>query len=582
MAQETSASGKRIALIAVIAIVVIGIALGAWFFLTRPAPAPAVGLDAVAPSAVIAGNPFVFSVLYINSSTVTLRNASLAIALPDNVFFSGEPQSERVKTISLGDVAAGFSGSQDFTILAATAPGSVMQVSSTLSYATDASHGALFGTSYEAGIAVSAATIGLTISAPANVFAGQDFTTTVFYKNTTGSPVDGAKITMQYPSGFTFTESSPTPAFPGNTVWNLGTLAPGASGTIVITGNMAGQSTALYSLAGTASEDVSGVSYAIAASAANIAITAAPLTIGATLNNDPNYIAGLNDYLDYEITYANLSNFAFDNVAITAVLQGVMFDPSSVQSDASFNSRTGTLTWYPANTPELAAIEPGASGSVELKIKTRTSFPIASSADKDFTLGLHLAINSPTVPPNTAATSTSAFGDVTNKVGGVVALAAVGYRYETGVKIVNTGPYPPTVDQTTMYTIHWRLTDYSTDLSNVSMSAYLQSGTTCTGKIMSTISAMPVCNPETGEVTWNIPAVAAGTGVLSAPVEAVFQVENTPAVNQFQETIPLLGKTSLTATDNFTNRTLQASADPVGTDIPNDPNVTVTSRTVTE
>ena len=414
------------------------------------------------------------------------------------------------------------------------------------------------------------------------MFAGQNFTTTVFYKNTTGYPIDGARIMMQYPSGFTFAQATPTPAFPGNTVWNLGALAPGANGAIVITGNMAGQSTALYSMGGTATEDISGTSYTVAASAANVAITAAPLAITATLNHDPNYIAALNDYLDYTITYTNLSNVTFNNAVITAVLHGAMFDPSSVQSDASFNSRTDTLTWYAANTPELAAIAPGTSGSVELKIKTKPSFPIVSSADKNFTVGLHLAINSPTVPSNTAATSTSASTDISNKVGGVVALAAVGYRYETGAKIVNTGPYPPTVDQLTMYTIHWRLTDYSTDISDVSVSAYLQSGTTCTGKIVSNISVAPVCNAGTGEVTWNIPAVAACAGVLGAPVEAVFQVENMPAVNQFQQTITLLGKTSLTATDNFTGKTLQISANPVGTDIPNDPNVTATSRTVTE
>jgi hypothetical protein len=259
-----------------------------------------------------------------------------------------------------------------------------------------------------------------------------------------------------------------------------------------------------------------------------------------------------------------------------------MFDLGSVQSDAAFNSRTNTLTWYTANTPELAAVAAGNSGSVDFRVKTKPSFPIATAADKDFTLGAHLTISSLTVPAGTVASSTSASVDVTNKVGGMVTLDAVGYRYETGRTIMNTGPYPPKVNQPTTYTIHWRVTDYSTDVDNVSVSAYLQSGTTCTGKIVSTISAVPVCDPATGAVTWTIPKIAAGTGVLGAPVEAVFQVENMPAVNQAGQNVTLLGKTSLTATDEFTSATLSSSVNPMSTDIPEDGAVTTSDRRVTQ
>lgn len=577
-----SGNGKKIAIIALAVIVVLGGAGAAWFYLTRPVPVPTVTLDAVAPNEVTAGDPFTYSVLYTNSSALVLRNASLAVALPDNVFFAGQSQDERIATISLGDIAAGTSDKKDFMVLVATGAGSVSQVSSTLSYTTDVSRGVSYAVSHASGVAVSGSAIGLAIAAPANVFAGQDFVSTVSYKNNTQDAVGDVRIIMQYPAGFTFAEASPTPAFPGNTTWNLGALAPGAGGEIFITGTMNGQNTALYSMAGTASEDVSGSSYAIAASAANVAITAAPLTIGASLNNSPDYVAGLSDYLDYKITYANTSNLTFNNVAITALLQGAMFDLSSVQSNAAFNSRTDTLTWYAANTPELATVAPGASGSVELRIKTKPSFPIATAADKNFNIGLHLGIGSPTVPAGTAATSTSAFADVSNKVGGAATLSAVGYYYETGTKIANTGPYPPVVNQPTTYTIHWRITNYSTDLSNVSISAYLQSGATCTGKIESTVSAVPVCDAGTGEVTWDIPAIPAGTGVLGVPEEAVFQVENTPAVNQFGQAVTLLGKTSFTATDGFTGKTIQTSANPVGTDLPNDPGVKGSNRSVTE
>jgi hypothetical protein len=578
--RSTGGSGKKTAIIIVVAVALLAAAWGVWSFMSEPAPAPAVGLTFAAPSQVSAGDPFVFSVLYINSSTVALRNASLAITLPEGVSFVGQPESQQTETISLGDIAAGDSSSTGINLLATAAAGNVMQVSSTISYATDASGGKLFETSNTAGFAISAPIVGLAISAPANVFAGEDFVTEVSYRNTATHPINGVKITMQYPQGFTFTEASPTPAFPGNTAWNIGSLAAGAGGTITITGTMTGQNTALYSLSGTAAENVSGTLYAVAASAANVAITVSPLTVGAAVNNDPNYVAKLDDDLDYKITYANLSSTTFQNVAITATLSGAMFDLASVQSAASFNSRTETLTWYPANTPALASVAAGTNGSVDLRVKTKTSFPISVAADKDFTLGIHLNASSPTVPAGTEASSTSVSADIANKVGGVIAVDAVGYRYETGTTIVNTGPYPPVVNQPTMYTIHWRVTNYSTDASGVTVSAYLQSGTTCTGKITSTISAVPVCNAGTGEVTWSIPSVSAGTGVLGAPIEAVFQVENMPAVNQVGQIVTLLGETSLAATDDFTGAILSSTANPVDTNIPQDRSATANDRTV--
>lgn len=455
-------------------------------------------------------------------------------------------------------------------------------MSSTISYATDASRGALFSTSNTASIVVGSATIGLSVSAPVNVFSGQDFTTVVSYRNTTNQEIGAMQITAQYPEGFAFTEASPTPAFPGNTVWNIGPLAAGADGTILITGNISGKNTASYPISALANITVSGVSYAASSQTVNVAITASPLTIGAVADNDPNYVAKLGDFLDYTLTYKNISNTTFNSVAITAVLTGDMFDFSSVDSNAALNSYTDTLTWYTANTPALASVAPGTSGTVTFRIKTKSSFPISSATDKNFTLDAHLTISSMTVPPGTAATSTSASADISNKVGGVVAVSAEGYRYEPGTAIQNSGPYPPKVNQETTYTIHWDVTDYSTDVNGVAVSAYLQSGTTCTGIVTSNVASAPTCNSATGEVTWSIPAISAGTGVLGSPAEAVFQVANMPAVNQAGQTVTLLGRTSLQATDGFTGATLNASANPVGTDIPNDTAVTAGDRSVTQ
>jgi hypothetical protein len=198
-------------------------------------------------------------------------------------------------------------------------------------------------------------------------------------------------------------------------------------------------------------------------------------------------------------------------------------------------------------------------------------------SDKDFMLKVLAAITSPTVPPNTAGgTGTQSIIELDSKVAGDATIAAQGYH--------TSGPYPPKVNNATTYTIHWVLTNYATDLANVTVSAYLQSGSSFVGIATSTVSSStPTYDSGTGLVSWTIPAVAATTGVLGAPLEATFQISNTPAVNQVDQVVTLLGATTLTASDTFAGTTLTASDQLVTTQLPDDPSVAnVSNKDVTQ
>ncbi|MGD1003658.1 MAG: hypothetical protein ABR884_03745, partial [Minisyncoccia bacterium] len=180
----------------------------------------------------------------------------------------------------------------------------------------------------------------------------------------------------------------------------------------------------------------------------------------------------------------------------------------------------------------------------------------------------------PTVIPNAAGTNTTSVTALTSKVGGEITLAANGYYKEASSSIVNTGPYPPAVNQPTEYTIHWDIANYATDATSVTVSAYLQSGTTFIGAATSTglaSTSLPTYNAGTGEVTWTTPFIPATTGVIGPPVTAIFQVRNTPAVNQVRQTVTLMGPTTLTATDVYTGAAVTVTAPAITTQLPNDP-----------
>ena len=165
--------------------------------------------------------------LYTNSSTVALRNASLMVTLPADVFLVGQPQGERrPRRFPLGISRRVVPGNKILRFFRRPRRERLGGELDVILY-DRCFPSASFPRRIQ-GVSLLGRDIELAVSAPANVFSGQNFTTQISYRNTTGQRVDGAQITMQYPQGFAFAEASPTPVFPGDTVWNIGTLAAGA------------------------------------------------------------------------------------------------------------------------------------------------------------------------------------------------------------------------------------------------------------------------------------------------------------------------------------------------------------------
>lgn len=542
-------------------------------------PSPQLGINFAVPSRVFVGDPFLVTVSFSNDSGQTLKNAQLSILAPIGMSFLGLSESQRVFEQSVGDISSGATTSTTFSVIATGNPNSVQSISATMTYGSEANATAQFESNGQTNIVVGDDALKFNFgNTPQSVFSGQNITMTVNYNNQSPDAVVDAQFNIAYPTTFSIVSSSVPYSISGNDgTWDLGTVSAGASSSFVITGNFTGPANTPYSLQGTIMGVFSGQSYPVVQQATNVTIAQAPLALTATINNSPSYIAKAGDQLTYVLSYANNSNVAFQSPNITAKLTGAMFDFSKLQTDGAFNSVSNTITWNAANDPSLESLAPGETGSETFTIQTKASYPIRLISDKNFQLKLLATITSPTVPPNTGGgTGTQSIVELDSKVGGWAVISAEGYHV--------SGPYPPKVNQGTTYAIHWLLADYSTDATNVTVSAYLQSGSSFTGIATSTAPSSTVTYDQgTGLVSWTIPFVPATTGVLGKPLEAIFQISNTPAVNQVNQMVTLLGGTTLVASDTFTGQTLTASDQPVTTQLPDDPSVAnVSNKTVTQ
>src|SRR3989344_7872977 len=111
--------------------------------------------------------------------------------------------------------------------------------------------------------------------------------------------------------------------------------------------------------------------------------------------------------------------------------------------------------------------------------------------------------------------------------------------------------------------------------SGVTVTGFLQPGSRWTGKVKSSVAAVPSYDPNSGKVTWLIDHLQANRGIVGDPVEAIFQVSATPSTNQVGRDITLLEETKLEGRDDFTGFAFSATDQGVTTRLPDDPNAPV-------
>jgi uncharacterized repeat protein (TIGR01451 family) len=566
----------------ILVVVILGVA--GWIYFLQPNQNLQVDVAMSAnPSSVLVGDPFTLSVVLTNNSGATLKNATINLVLPSGVASVNSP-NQRVLTQTLGNVDANGVSHEDFPIVVTGAPNSVIPISAKVTY-NAAGSSAQFESDSAMSLAVGQPVVSVSVAAPATVFSGQNFPIAVSYNNNADHPVQGFSLAMQYPSEFSSASASSSLQANGSNAWSLGTLPPNASGTVIVTGNLVGGTSAPYPIGATLSESIGGQLYTILNPAANVSLSEPPISVAITANGSNNYIAHPGDQITYALKFTNNASVAFQNIVLSTKLSGTMFDLSSIQANGSFDSFNNTITWNGGEDSQLLSLAPGQSGVITFYVSTKSAFPIKFLGDKNYSVALDARLSSPTVPPGTSASSTITVANLTTKFGGAMTLAMTGYHKDPSklAAVADSGPYPPKVNQATQYMIHWIVTNYATDANNVTISAYLQSGTICTGFVTSTAPTAPQCNPANGQITWQIPTVPAGTGIADRSYEALIQVDNTPGLNQVNQNVTLISGATLSATDGFTGAPLSANTQALTTALPDDTSLSANAiREVTQ
>lgn len=544
----------------VIALVIVGIGYLVYNFLNQGG----VDFRVIGPQEAKSGELKNIQCQIFNNSQTPLVDTELIVNLPEGVFNPEDP-SARKMTISLGEIAAKTEEDRSFSLLFTGENNTLQQVEVVFHYRPQ-SVSALFEKRDLAKVLIYDSIFRLNVQNPSQIFIDQNFPITVSWSNMSDYPFENVELRAEWPSNFTLSESNPQTSFSSNNRWSLGALMSGGQGKVNLKGYISGQAGETLKVIFNLGIVQGDQFFPLAKAEGVFTLVENPLRVYTLVNGGTSYEADLGEELNVKIYYQNNYSSALRNLKLVVNLNGEAFDFTTLKAPKGvFASNLHQITWDGLYVPELYNLNPHEDGSLEFTVKLKKNWPMVRLDQQNPVLEIKTTIESSNLPENTDLSELPKSSFVsTVKINTVTDLIVESYFRDPTAPIANTGNLPLRVNQPTDFTIHWKIKNTYNALNNVVVQTTLPYWVEFTSQVAGNYGpSRPEYDSLTKTVTWSIPIVEAGSGILDKGYEAVFQVRVTPVANYTNQAIPIIGETSLRAIDAFTGKAIEKIISPV-------------------
>jgi len=516
----------------VVGFVLVAIAGAAYIFLGQDFGRVTLSVEAKEQARI--GEPFDIVLVLENSLDQEITEAVMFLSLPDGVIFT-DRRGDLRRATKVESIPAGGSRREIFTVV-------ITEFSESKNFQIEARYlppllGRPLTVSQELVIKVQPL-LNLNIEAPDQIISGEKFEWTFAYENDTESEwnidfeiqipeelkTDLPARRIKIPAGEHHSET-----FSATTIMEEGRK---------------------FAIKAIARGYIGDKQYILSDASAEITVGRSPLSTHISTLQGRVGALQLGEEARYVLSFTNNSNTALQNVSAEVSLSGVMFDLNTIKTDGVVDLNAKSITWNAANVPGLAELLPGDSRFLNFTVNIHNSYPIRRLSDRDFTVGINARVSSPTVPRASNVLQTVNITSMTQRIAGKVTVSVKALYRDAASKIINEGVFPPVVGEPTEYSIHWSAGSYSTDMSDVEISATLPPGVEFARQVKVDAGEF-LFDAESRKIIWRIPKLLATTGVLSEPLSAIFQIRATPSAEHIGAYMPILGSVNITAIDDF-------------------------------
>ncbi|HQU07517.1 MAG: hypothetical protein B7X04_00220 [Parcubacteria group bacterium 21-54-25] len=519
------------------------------------------------PTTIAGGDTVALQISVTNNNPAAIENVSVALTFPPGTRSVADVLTPFANDIEdLGTIAPGGHVERTVKAVFFGGQGDTLTVNAMLQFHTSGSN-ATFVKSTNYLVSVVATPLSVSVDAPASAISGQPFTVSATVRSNAAAPISGVVLQADYPIGFTPTRTS-IKSF-GNS-FPLGTLAPGATTTVAITGTLVGQEgeqRVMHFTVGTA-DSAQGTAVAVSymTQQATLTISQPFLATALSLNGGSadHVVIAPSARANASLSWTNTLTVPITNAQIAVSFTGSAFDPASVQStQGQYQSSTQTIVFSRDTDPALASLAPGAQGSGTFSFAALPADSASSTpgANPDITLSVTV---SGQYPAQDGSTQTGIVS-LSKTVKVTTALALDAYALHASGPFRNTGPIPPVANQPTTYTIVWSAQNTINDVAAANVTANLPAYVQFVGPTAPNDGSITY-DAGAHTVTWNAGDIAAG-----ASRQAAFQVSLTPSTSQRNSNPQLVGPATFSAFDRYAQVSISQTMPAVTTSLVHDP-----------
>lgn len=541
---------------------VISVAVAAFVFLRggNQVSTDNVEITVAGPISVGAGETLTYDMTFTNKNNVNLEGANILIEYPKGARTEDGSQELVRESKFLGDIPAGGTVNLHRQAILFGETNEKKTIIVSIEYRVKDSSATYFKEkNYD--LEISTSPVSLTVTSFNEIIAGQEFEFMVEVVSNSSTIINGVLIKADYPFGFEFVSSSPSPSF-GNNVFSIGDLRPSEKRIYKIRGKLSGQENEEKNFAfslGTKDKDnekMIGTLFVI--SNQTVAIKRPFISLNLSLEGDRSdtFSTGAGDKISGSIDWTNNLPNRITDLEITAKVSGAFSKLDVIANNGFYRSLDDTILWNKTTNNLLAVVNPSESGAVSFSISSLPTSDLVYLSTRGHTITLVISVRARRFSDTNVPEEVTANITRTIKLDSEIGLLGRSL-YFTG-PFANQGPIPPTANKNTTYTIIWSLTNTLNTVSDVKVRASLPTYVSWVGMV-SPSSESVTYDPLSNEVIWNVGDLKAATGFSGQPREAAFQLSVVPSLSQIGEAPSIIGPASVTGIDRFTQSTIRAS-----------------------
>lgn len=492
-----------------------------------------------------------------NQNTVSIDSATLIMRYPSGTrSISDTPENLFEERIPINAVAPGEVRNVPIQVAVFGEENQQQEINATIEYRISGSNGMFYKESEPLRFSISSSPLVLRLDSVEKVVSGQTVDLTMTVVSNGSAPLQDVLVSAEYPTGFRFENASPAPVF-GDNVWRIDELGPEESIDITITGVVLGLNSESFRInvdAGPARADNPYIVGSILAeSGFDFFIERPFIDVVAEIEGQTGDVVVLEEgkASTVSVDITNTLEDAVYDLVVEVVPGGNALSETSINGSSGFyDSNTGTVRWEVSNNNTFAQVRPGESRSLSFSVT-----PTAPQATASYDLVVNVYARR--VAETSAAEQLIGTAAIEAKYASTI---FVGSQAGHGGVFTASGPIPPAVGQTTTYTLTMVAEAGVNDLTDAIVNSALPVYVEWLDKVQGDGDIQ--YNPVSKQLEWSIGNVLSGQRK-----EISFQLDFTPSISQVGNAPVLLNPQTLRANDRFTGTRLQASSNPVYTEL---------------